>query len=68
MSVLVIVFVGWCEVFVCLDFVHCFPLGHEAHRSTNGVSVLSKMSIFPHRSFRASCPLSSVGDSDKWRM
>ena len=60
MSVLVIVFVGWCEVFVCLDFVHCFPLGHEAHRST--------MSIFPHRSFRASCPLSSVGDSDKWRM
>ena len=40
MSVLEIVFVGQCEVFVCLDFVHFFPLGREAHRSTNGVSVL----------------------------
>ena len=26
MSVLEIVFVGQCEVFVCLDFVHFFPL------------------------------------------
>ena len=41
MTVLEIVFVGQCEVFVCLDFVHFFfPLGCEAHRSTNGVSVL----------------------------
>ena len=36
-----IVFVGRCEVFVCLDLVHFFfPLGREAHRSMNGVSVL----------------------------
>ena len=40
-SVLEIVFVGQCEVFVCLDFVNIFfPLGREAHRSANGVSVL----------------------------
>ena len=36
-----IVFVGQCEVFVCLEFVHFFPpLGREAHRSTNGASIL----------------------------
>ena len=42
MSVLEIVFVGECEVFVCLDFVHYFffLLGREAHRSANGVSIL----------------------------
>ena len=42
MSVLEIVLVGQCEVFVCLDFVeiYFFPLGCEAHRSANGVSIL----------------------------
>ena len=44
MSVLEIVFVGQCEVFVCLGFVEIisfiFPLGREAHRSANGVSIL----------------------------
>ena len=42
MSVLEIVFVGQCEVFVCLDFVNFFffPLGREAHRSVNGVSII----------------------------
>ena len=39
-SVLEIVCIGQCEMFVCLDFVHFFPLGREAHRSTNGVSIL----------------------------
>ena len=29
MSVLAIVFVGQCEVFVCLDFVHFFPLAEK---------------------------------------
>ena len=35
-------FVGQCEVFVCLDFVHLFFffLGREAYRSANGVSFL----------------------------
>ena len=49
MSVLEVVFVGQCEVFVCLDFVGFFffffffsPL------ATNGMSILlKKMSIFP---------------------
>ena len=46
MSVLEIVFVGQCEVFVCLDFVGIFfSLGRKAHRSANGVSILSKMSM-----------------------
>ena len=42
MSVLEIVFVGQCEVFVFLDCVHFFffPLAHEAHRSTSRVSIL----------------------------
>ena len=41
MLVLEIVFVGQCEVFVCLDFVHFFfSLGREAHISADGVSVL----------------------------
>ena len=43
MSVLEIVFVGQCEVFVCLDFVaffFFFFLGCEAHRFAIGVSVL----------------------------
>ena len=40
MLVLRIVFVGQCEVFVCLDFVFFFFLGREAHRSANGVSIL----------------------------
>ena len=40
MTVLEIVFVGNCEEFVCFDFVHFFPLGREAHRSVNGVSIL----------------------------
>ena len=35
MSILEIVFLGHCEMFVCLDFVH-FSLGREAHRSANG--------------------------------
>ena len=44
-SVLEIVFVGQCEVFVCLGFVEIisflfFSLGREAHRSENGMSVL----------------------------
>ena len=47
MSVLEIVFVGQCEVFVCIDSVHFFPFGHEAHRSLNGVSILKKKLIFP---------------------
>ena len=34
-TVLEIVFVGECEVFVCQDFVPFFPLGHEAHRSAH---------------------------------
>ena len=40
MSVLEIVFVGQCGVFVCLDFVHFFSLCHEPHMPTNGVSIL----------------------------
>ena len=44
-SLLEIVFVGQCEVFVRLGFGHfiLFPyffLGREAHRSANGVSIL----------------------------
>ena len=40
-TVLEIAFIGQFVVFVCLDFVHFFfPLGREAHRSANGVSVL----------------------------
>ena len=39
-SVLEMVFVGQCEVFVCLDFVKIFPLRGKAHRSANRVSVL----------------------------
>ena len=41
-SGLEIVFVGQCEVFVCLDFVDFFffPLARETHRSANGVSIL----------------------------
>ena len=40
-TVLEIVFVGQCEVFVCLDFVsNFFPLGREAHRPANGASIL----------------------------
>ena len=46
-SVLEIVFVGQCEVFVCLDFVEIyFSLGREAHRSANGVSILFKKCRF----------------------
>ena len=40
MSVLEIVFVGQCEVFVCLDFLDFFSLACEARRSENGVSIL----------------------------
>ena len=40
-SVLEIVFVGQCEVFVCLDFVLTFfSLGHEADRFVNEVSII----------------------------
>ena len=44
-SLLEIVFVGQCEVFVCLGFGHFilfvyFFLGREAHRSANGVPIL----------------------------
>ena len=40
-SVLEIVFVEQCEVFVCLDFVVTFfSLGRRAHGSANGVSIL----------------------------
>ena len=35
MLVLEIVFVGQCEVFGCIDFVHFFPHGRKGHRSTN---------------------------------
>ena len=52
MSFFEMVFVGQCEVFVGLDFVEFFPLGREAHRSANGVSILQKMSFFP-----TPCPL-----------
>ena len=39
-SVLEIVFVGQCEVFVCLDFVLTFfSLGSEAHRSANSLKM-----------------------------
>ena len=40
--VLEIVFVGQCEVFVCLDFVFTFffHLGCKAHRSANVASIL----------------------------
>ena len=47
MLVLEIVFVGQYEMFVCRDFVDFFPRGRKAHRSTNGVSILQKMLIFP---------------------
>ena len=41
MLFLEIVFVGQCEVLVCLDSGLFFlPLGHEAHRSANGASIL----------------------------
>ena len=40
-SVLEIVFVGQCEVFVCLDFVLTFfSLGHEADRFVNEASII----------------------------
>ena len=40
LTFLEIVFVGQCEVFVCLDLVYFFfSLGREAHRSANGVSI-----------------------------
>ena len=40
-SFLEIVFVGECEVFVCLEFVEIFFfLGRKAHRSANVVSFL----------------------------
>ena len=36
-----IVFVGQCEVFVCLDFGNFFfSFGRKAHKSVNRVSVL----------------------------
>ena len=38
-SILEMVFVGQCEVFVCLDFLHFF-LCCEVHRSANGVPIL----------------------------
>ena len=40
MRCLFVVFVGQCEVFVCLDFF--FSLGREAHRSANGASIIYK--------------------------
>ena len=44
-----IVFVGECEVFVCLCFVvsFFFPLGREAHRSENWASILEKLTPTP---------------------
>ena len=47
MSVLEIVIVGKCEVFVFDSDRAFFFLGREAHRSVNGASVLYKMLIFP---------------------
>ena len=44
-SLLEIVFVGQCEVLVCLDLDLFFFLGRKAHRCANGVNSL-KMSIF----------------------
>ena len=38
-TLLEIVFVGQCEVFVCLCMC-CFSFGRKAHRSANGVSIL----------------------------
>ena len=48
MSVLEMVFVGQSVYGVCLDFVDFPPppLGREAHRSANGVSVLLKKCQF----------------------
>ena len=41
MSFLEIVFIGQCEVFVCLDIaLTFFSLSREAHRSGNGASIL----------------------------
>ena len=54
-SVSEIVYVGQCEVFVCLDFVDLFSLGYEAHRSANGVSFLLK-----NVDFSDTRPLNSV--------
>ena len=44
-----IVFLGECEVFVCLCFVMSFffPLGREAHRSENWASILYKLTPTP---------------------
>ena len=42
-SILEVVFVGQCEVFICLGLLEIFfifPLGQEAHKSTNGVSIV----------------------------
>ena len=42
-----IIFVGQCEVFVYLDFVHFFlSLGSEAHRFANGCQLLKKCKFF----------------------
>ena len=52
MPVLEIVFVGQCEVCVCLEFVDppppplLLPLGREAHRSVNSVDSLKKFRFF----------------------
>ena len=48
MSVLVIVFVGQCEVFACLDFGYFFffPWPRSSWVRERGVNSLKKMSIF----------------------
>ena len=44
-SVLGMVFVGQCEVFVCLDFVHFFPLGCE--RDANSLRNVDFSDTYP---------------------
>ena len=52
-SVLEIVFVGQCEVFVCLDFVHFFPYVAELIGPRMGCQLFKKKSV----DFSVACPL-----------
>ena len=47
-SVLEIVFVGQCEVFVCLDFVHFFPLAAKLIGPQTGCQFFKKCRFFLH--------------------
>ena len=48
MSVLEIVFVGQCGVFVCLDFVHFFPFATNLICSRTGCQFFKKCPFFQH--------------------